>query len=296
MPVLAGTEDIFSLSELAKAVAGLRDARPEATAVVVKLNNGFSGQGNAIVELDGAADSLADAPTVFCAGEESWQSFEAKIEDEGAIVEELVASPGLRSPSVQLQISPTGEVEVLSTHDQILGGPQNQVYLGCSFPARPEYRLAIQAEACKVAQVMVNRGVIGVFGIDFLVDGDRVTLSEINLRMGGTTHPYWMALLATGGAYDQASGELRVPGGEARCYLATDNIKSLRLLGSHPADAIARIDEAGLAFDPSTNTGATLHLLGALPGAGKMGVTCIAETPGAAEELYARVLEALEAP
>ena len=294
--VLAGAEDISSLGELAKAVAGLREARPDATAVVVKLNNGFSGQGNAIVELGGPAASLPLAPTVFCAAEESWSSFEAKIEDEGAIVEELVTSPGLRSPSVQLQISPAGEVEVLSTHDQVLGGPQNQVYLGCSFPARPEYRAAIQAEAGKVAQVMVARGVTGVFGIDFLVDGGRVTLSEINLRMGGTTHPYWMALLATGGSYDQASGELRLPGGGTRCYVATDNVKSLRLLGSHPADAIARIDEAGLAFDPSTAAGATLHLLGALPGAGKMGVTCIAGTPEEADDLYARVVAALDAP
>ena len=240
--------------------------------MVVKLNNGFSGQGNAIVELDGLADPLPASPTVFCAAEESWPSFEAKIEDEGAIVEELVRSPDLRSPSVQLQISPSGEYEVLSTHDQILGGPDNQVYIGCRFPARPEYRAAIQAEARKVAEVMVARGVIGVFGIDFLVDGDRPsTLSEINLRMGGTTHPFWMARLATGGTYDQESGELRVPGGGARCYVATDNIKSLRLLGSQPADVIARIDESGLAFDPSTGTGVTLHLLGALPGRGEDG-------------------------
>ena len=296
VPVLAGTEDLTSLADLAKAVARLRETRPDAPAVVVKLNNGFSGQGNAIVEFDGLADPITASPTVFCAAEESWPSFEAKIEDEGAIVEELVRSPDLRSPSVQLQISPSGDYEVLSTHDQILGGPDNQVYIGCRFPARPEYRAAIQAEARKVAEVMVARGVIGVFGIDFLVDEDRVTLSEINLRMGGTTHPFWMTRLATGGTYDQESGELRVPGGGARCYVATDNIKSLRLLGSQPADVIARIDESGLAFDPSTGTGVTLHLLGALPGAGKMGVVCIAETPEAADDLYVRVLEALEAP
>ncbi|MEA2973299.1 MAG: hypothetical protein QOG82_1757 [Actinomycetota bacterium] len=296
VPVLAGTEDLTSLADLAKAVARLRETRPDAPAVVVKLNNGFSGQGNAIVELDGLADPITASPTVFCAGEESWPSFEAKIEDEGAIVEELVRAPNLRSPSVQLQISPSGEYEVLSTHDQILGGPDNQVYIGCRFPARPEYRMAIQAEARKVAEVMVARGVIGVFGIDFLVDQDRVTLSEINLRMGGTTHPFWMARLATGGTYDQESGELRVPGGGVRCYVATDNIKSLRLLGSQPAHVIARIDEAGLAFDPATGCGVTLHLLGALPGAGKMGVVCIAETPEAADDLYVRVLEALDAP
>jgi len=295
VPVLPGAGDVFSVPELAKAIAGLQERRPDAPAVVIKLNNGFSGQGNAIVELDGLADPLTESTTVFCAGEESWASFEAKVEEEGAIVEELVRSPALRSPSVQLQISPTGEVEVLSTHDQILGGPDNQVYLGCRFPARPEYRLAIQAEAGKVAEVLVARGVTGVFGIDFLVDGDRVTLSEINLRMGGTTHPFWMARLATGGTYDQASGELRLPDGGTRCYVATDNIKSLRLLGSHPADVIARIDESGLAYDPSTATGATLHLLGALRGAGKMGVTCIAATPEDADELYADVLTALDA-
>ena len=292
--VLAGTEDIFSVAELAKAIAGLRESRPDASAVVVKLNNGFSGQGNAIVELDGLADPLPASTTVFCAAEESWLTYEAKIEDEGAIVEEVVRSEGLRSPSVQLQISPAGEVEVLSTHDQILGGPGNQVYVGCRFPARPEYRLAIQAEACKVAAVLASRGVTGVFGIDFLVDDDRVTLSEINLRVGGTTHPYWMARLATGGIYDQQSGELQVPAGGSRCYVATDNLKSPPLVGCRPAEVIERIDRSGLAFDPSTATGATLHLLGALPKAGKMGLTCIAPTSDDADELYRQVLAVLD--
>jgi len=301
--VLPGAEDVFAMAELAKAVAGLRERRPDAPAVVAKLNNGFAGQGNAIIELDGLPDPLSGSDltasaTTFCALEESWRSFEAKMQDEGAIVEVLVASEGLRSPSVQLQISPDGEVEVLSTHDQILGGPGNQVYLGCRFPARAEYRLAIQADACKVARVLAARGVTGVFGIDFLVDGDpnagyQVILSEINLRMGGTTHPFWMARLAAGGTYDQASGELRVPGGGARCYVATDNLKSERLVGSRPADIIERVDRAGLAYDPSTATGATLHLLGALPAAGKMGVTCIAPTPGEADDLYQRTVDLL---
>ncbi len=299
VPVLPGAEDISSMADLAKAVGGLRDAHPGLAAVVVKLNNGFSGQGNAIVDLDGADGALTAATTVFCAGEESWPSFAAKIEDEGAIVEELVRGDDLRSPSVQLQISPTGEVEVVSTHDQILGGPGNQVYLGCRFPARTEYRLAIQAEARKVGDVLAAKGVTGVFGIDFLVDGDphaggRITLSEINLRMGGTTHPFWMARLATGGAYDQDSGELRAADGSPRCYVATDTIRSARLVGLRPADVIALVDRTGLAFDPSTGCGVTLHLLGALPRAGKMGVTCIAPTPEEADAMYVRVLAALD--
>ncbi len=290
--VMPGSEDIFSVGELSDAIARLRVRRPQAEAVVVKLNHLFAGQGNAIIELDGLVDPVTASNTVFCA-EESWPSYEAKVGVHGAIVEELARSEGLRSPSVQLQVSPTGEVEVLSTHDQILGPPHNQVYLGCRFPARADYRLAIQSEARKVADVLVSRGVTGAFGIDFLVEGEQIRLSEINLRMGGTTHPFWMARLATGGAYDQESGELRLPGGDARCYVATDNLKFSGLVGCRPGEVIERIDRAGLAFDPSTAAGVTLHLLGALPGAGKMGMTCIAATPDDADELYRQVLQTL---
>ena len=45
----------------------------------------------------------------------------------------------IRSPSVQLRITPLGQLEVLSTHDQVLGGPSGQSYLGCRFPADPAY-------------------------------------------------------------------------------------------------------------------------------------------------------------
>jgi biotin carboxylase len=293
---LTGAEDLFSVKAVAAAIADVQAVRPEVDAVVVKLNHGFSGQGNAIVELAGGlGEPLSATPTVFCADEESWGSFEAKIQAEGAIVEELVRDPALRSPSAQLQIAADGTIDLLSTHDQILSGPQNQVYVGCRFPAHPDYRLAIQREAMKVAEVLAAEGVVGAFGIDFLVTGDgAVSLSEINLRMGGTTHPFWMARLVTGGEFDPAAGELRVGDG-VRAYTATDNLKSPRLVGRTPAEVVATVDRSGLAFDPSTGTGATLHLLGALPRAGKMGVTCIAESAEAADRMYQEVVAVLDA-
>jgi hypothetical protein len=293
-----GAENLYSLAEVAAAAAGIRARRPSAGAVVVKLNNGFSGQGNAILELDGLAEVLPASKTTFCASEESWPTFAAKIESEGAIVEELLRVEGLRSPSVQLRVSagggvPQERVEVLSTHDQILGGPEGQVYLGCRFPASAAYRAAITEEALRVGAVLAGEGVIGSFGIDFLVvpAGD-VYLSEINLRMGGTTHPYWMARLATGAAYHPARGEL-VAGGVAKSYLATDNIKSQHLACLSPAEVIARVDRAGLALDPSSGIGVALHLLGAVPGYGKMGATCVADSGDAADELYARLVAVL---
>jgi len=302
--VLEGAEDLHSVAALDEAVARLRERRPSAGAVVVKLNNGFSGQGSVMVTLPpgDAGLSLPSAPSIFCAAEESWPSFSAKLAAEGAIVEELVREPGVVSPSVQLHASPAGTFEVVSTHDQILGGPGNQVYIGCSFPAHPDYRLAIQEAATRIGAVLAAEGVVGSFGIDFLVVpygrppvGRDVYLSEINLRMGGTTHPFWMVRLATGGRYDVASGELTA-GGRAKSYVATDNIKSASLVGRTPASVIEAVEGAGMGFDPASATGVTLHLLGAVPGFGKVGLTCIADNPEAAEALSQQATEVLVGP
>ncbi|MEN3315697.1 MAG: hypothetical protein V7605_1931 [Acidimicrobiaceae bacterium] len=290
--ILEGAEDLYSLAAVEAAVAGIRQRRPQADAVVIKLNNGFSGQGSAMVDLVAPPMPITSAPTTFCAAGESWNTYRATLEAEGAIVEELVRVPGTVSPSVQLHVSPAGSFEIVSTHDQVLGGPGNQVYVGCRFPADETYRLTIQTEAAKVGQVLATQGVIGSFGIDFLVvpedDGLGVYLSEINLRMGGTTHPFWMARLATGGTYDVARG-LLLAGGKAKSYVATDNFKSPALVGRSPASVIAAVDRAGLGFDAASATGATLHLLGSVPGYGKLGATCIADSAAEAEALYGRV-------
>ena len=292
--VLEGWEDLYALEDIEHAIELIRARSPHADAVVIKLNNGFSGQGNAIVELDGHTSPLTASTTTFCAVEESWPSYRAKIGAEGAIVEELVRHEPMVSPSVQMRISPGGQVEVVSTHDQILGGPQGQVYVGCRFPADPEYRLVIQENALRVGRLLAAKGVMGSFGIDFLVahghGGNAVYLSEINLRMGGTTHPYWMARLVTGGTYDLASGELVGADGRPRRYVATDNLKEPTLVGCSPPDVIDAVDVAGLAFDAATGTGVTLHLLGALRPFGKMGATCIAESLEEADSLYQQLL------
>ena len=289
VPVLEGAEDLYSLLAVEEGIGQVREHRPDAEAVVVKLNNGFSGQGNAIIELTDVRSPLDSSQVVFCASEESWPSFSGKIEAEGAIVEELVR-PHPTSPSVQLQISATGEVAVTSTHDQILGGPDDQVYLGCRFPARADYRGIIAGKGERVARYLAEQGVVGPFGIDFVVlpgatARPRCMLSEINLRMGGTTHPFHMARLVTGGEYDADTGEL-IADGRSKCYVATDNLKSERYIGMTPNMVIDRLQKVGLAFDPHTKVGTTLHLLGALEGFGKLGMVCIADSPDAAQELF----------
>jgi hypothetical protein len=140
--------------------------------------------------------------------------------------------------------------------------------------------------------VLASHGVIGSFGVDFFVvptaDGFRTFLAEINLRVGGTTHPLGMIALASGGSYDPSSGQLEI-GGRAKHYVSTDNLKSRHLAGMAPARVIELLDRRGLGFDRGTMTGSTMHLLGALRDFGKMGVTCMGDSPEEAEERYREV-------
>ena len=293
--VFEGAEDLRSLGEIQEAIELIRSARPAAEAVVIKLDNGFSGQGNAIIDLRDLRTSLETSRTTFCGVGESWPSFKDKIAAEGAIVEELARAPGLSSPSVQMRIAPGGAFEVVSTHDQILGGPDDQVYLGCRFPAHSDYRTEIQDAALAVTRVLASGGVFGSFGMDFVVVPQRgVFLSEINLRAGGTTHPNLMARLATEGTYDTGSGELLCQG-RPKVYLATDNLKSDAYRALSPARAVTALQSAGLAYDHGTLKGTTLHLLGALRGYGKLGLVCIADSHHEAAAQHEGVVRALDA-
>ena len=83
--------------------------------------------------------------------------FEA-LAEQGGIVEERIRGTEFRSPSAQLRLSPAGLVEVLSTHDQVLGGPQGQTYFGCRFPADPEYAERIGTRRRSSAGASRGRG------------------------------------------------------------------------------------------------------------------------------------------
>ena len=107
----------------------------------------------------------------FELGSVRFDDYVAKFRERGGVIEERVgvAAREVRSPSVQLRITPLGKVELLSTHDQMLGGPSGQSYLGCVFPADPGYASAITRDAAKVGDLLRDAGVIGRFAIDFVV-------------------------------------------------------------------------------------------------------------------------------
>ena len=106
--------------------------------------------------------------------------------------------------------------------------------------------------------------------------GWRTFAIEINLRKGGTTHPYLTLALLTGGSYDPMSARFRTPAGAARHLVATDQLK---IEGCSTAWRAAQIvDRHGLRFDAARGDGVVLHMLAAASGAGRMGLTAIAPT------------------
>ena len=153
-----------------------------------------------------------------------------RLERGGGVVEERIVARELRSPSVQLELAP-GEPRIVSTHDQIVS---DDMCVGCRFPADPAYAADIMASAARVGEHLAA-GVLGRFAIDFISvrrpDGGWDSYAiEINLRKGGTTHPFLTLQFLTDGRYDPASGVFTTPRGEAKCFVASDHAEPVRAL------------------------------------------------------------------
>ena len=309
VPHPLGVEGVTHRRSAVDAIVGLRRRKPGLKRIVIKLNEGVSGEGNAIVELAGlphvgAPDEVRcvaarvaalspEAPGVTA------QAFLGKLAGQGGIVEEWITGE-LRSPSAQLQISPAGEVALVSTHDQILGGASGQSYLGCRFPAEPSYASAISRLAIRVGERLAAAGVIGRCAIDFVVRRSgggswEAFAIELNLRKGGTTHPYETLAGLTGGVYDHEAATFTTPTGQQKFYVATDHLQApeLRDLGRDGVLWLAR--RGALRFDAMRRAGVVFHMLSSLDELGRTGLTAIADTAGDADELYERTQQTLRA-
>lgn len=301
-----GAEDLRDATDIAEALAALKTRHPGLRRAVVKLNEGFSGEGNAVFSFAGAPTGHALARWInsnlghlaFEARGMDWATYSAKLNTMGAIVECFIEGDCKRSPSVQYRIDPLGDVQPISTHDQVLGGPNGQVFLGCRFPADAAYRLDIQDRSARIAACLRDRGVLGRFGLDFIsvprADGWHHYAIEINLRKGGTTHPFLMLQFLTGGHYEPRNGLLHTPAGQPRYYYASDNLESSAYLGLTPEDLVDIAVLNGLHYDGTSQEGVVFHLIGALSEFGKLGILCVGATPARADEFHARTVNILD--
>jgi hypothetical protein len=304
VPLPEGFEDLRNFDEVEEALVELAARRPGIRRAVIKLNDSFSGEGNAVFrypEVKGrAAVREALQRIEFAAPEETFDSYCAKYQAMGGIVEEFIEGKEKLSPSTQLRISPGGEVLPISTHDQILGGPSDQVFLGCSFPAHDDYRRRILEAGVRIGEVLATKGVVSRFGIDFLLWRDdpseewQMAALEINLRMGGTTHPFLALQFLTGGKFDRETGLFHSHSGLVKYYRATDTLRSDHYRGLLPDDLIEILTDNRLHYSHGTDSGVLFHLIGAVSEFGKLGLTAIGNSRQEADDLYYKTLEVLD--
>lgn len=303
-----GFEDLSTETEIAEALVALKKKHPNLKRAVVKINEGFSGEGNAIFNYPEQIDSHTISPQLvlpilskkmnIVAKNLGWETYLDKFEKMGGIVEAFLDADIKRSPSVQCRINPLGKCDIISTHDQVLGGDGSQVFLGAYFPANREYAVTLASIIRPLCESLRDKGVIGRFGVDFLsvkqANGQWEHYAiEINLRKGGTTHPYLMLNFLTDGIYHADQGVYTIKSGQERYYFSTDNLVNECYRGLTPQDLIDIAMDNELMYNGASQEGVMFHMIGALSQFGKLGVVSIGKSPGEARSYYDRTREVL---
>ena len=291
VPLPFGHEGVRTVDDVVRSAADIHRRRPAATAVVVKHDDSGAGDGNAVIDLRGdvrtAVESLPD-----------WYLRDLRA---GGVVEERIEGVAFTSPSAQVDIRPEGSVMVIATHEQELGGADGQVYMGCRFPAQAEYAGELGHHARAVGEALARRGAVGRLSVDFAVARDAsgrhaVHALEINLRKGGTTHPFAALRNHVPGTYDADAGRwVAAADGTARAYRATDNLMNPAWHGLPAGTVLKAVGERGLHFDPERGTGVVLHMLACLAVDGRFGLTAIGHDGEHAAELFEGTRAAVEA-
>ena len=331
VPHPLGHENLGSKEELIEAIAQMRAKKPSIQQVLVKLNEGVSGEGNAIIDLRGLpavvptgrdnaghkeVSTQPGSPIPATTSKEralleerlramrfelegiTYESYMKTLQERKGVVEERIMGEEFRSPSVQLRITPLGKVELLSTHDQLLGGPSGQSYLGCVFPADKGYAPLITREAAKVGRRLAKEGVIGRFALDFVVvrsNGKWEPYAiEINLRKGGTTHPFLTLQFLTDGKYDPETAIFTAPNGQQKFFVASDHVESPAYRTLTPDDLFDIVVRHNLHFGQTRQTGIVFHMMSALGELGRTGLTAVGNSREDARALYDRAIAVLD--
>jgi hypothetical protein len=274
-----GVEDVRSADDVAAAIATLRPSGE----VVVKLDDSVYGEGNA--RLQPGADPRA-LPVGYL----------ADLRRLGGVVETWLDGDEVASPSVQLRIRPGGEALVIATHDQMLGGENGQQFTGGRFPASGAYHHKIVAPARRVAERLAAEGAVGRFGIDFVVvrgpDGTwQAYAMELNLREGGTSHPYGTLWLLTEGNFDADAGAFRLADGTRRVLVASDNVP---VGADNPETVLAASRATCTNYDSTTTTGTVFHMFAAVAAEGRISAVTIGTSHADASQRHERMTTAIK--
>ncbi len=168
------------------------------------------------------------------------------------------------------------------------------------FPGRPLLRQRNSPRCAKVAELLRDAGVIGRFALDFVVTRVKETdpwetyAIEINLRKGGTTHPFLTLQFLTGGTYDAESAIFFAPNGNKKYLVANDHLESPSYRGFAPDDLFEWVVRRGLHFGQIRQTGVVCHMLSALGSTGRLGLTAVGNSTEEARAIVDQAKSALD--
>ena len=154
-------------------------------------------------------------------------------------------------------------------------------------PRGPRVRPADHRHAETIGQRLAREGVLGRFAVDFVVvrdaDGEWAPYAiEINLRKGGTTHPFLTLQFLTDGRYDPATALFITPRGHEKHLVATDHLESASCAGS-PRGSVRHRGPPRPALRPVASGRHRLPHDSCLTELGRVGMTAVGDTPAEAD-------------
>ncbi len=302
-----GHEDLRDDADLEAALVALKSRNPALRKAVVKLNDSFSGEGNAIFRYPGTR-----RPTRPRSARGSRRSSSRSAGRPGTISTRSsgawAASPRSSSrarvkasPSVQLRTGPRGDV-LPDLHAR--PGPRGPERAG--LPRLPFPRLGRvppgdrhgsdadrQGARLPRRREPVRRGLPRREGPPRTDPGGSSRWRSTS-GWAGTTHPYLALQFLTGGRLDPDSGLFLSPRGSPKFYRATDNLQSEAYRGLLPEDLIEIVTINALHYSHNSESGVLFHLIGALSQYGKLGMTAIGNSREEVEALYEKTLRILD--
>ena len=294
----------MSDEQVAEALAELKARDPGLRRAVVKLNEGFSGEGNAVFSFAGAPSGPGLHPWVserlpklgFEAEGMDWETYRAKLREMGAITEAFIEGQEKRSPSAQYRVEPDGTLDMISTHDQVLGDlrpdlPRLRIPGRGLPPGNPGGGARGGAAGCGSTGCWAGSG--STSSPWRRGRGREHHAIEADFRKGGTTHPNLMLAV-----HDRTG----LPAGGRHVRRTYRTALLLPRVGQCPGRRLPRPDPGrsggscrprGPAFRPGAAGGGGVSSDRSALGAG-LGMVCVGPTVERARELFRATIAVLD--
>ena len=247
VPHPLGVENLRTLDDMADAVVGMRAERPAMDSAIVKLNEGVSGAGQRARAAGGSARArrprTSGPPSWSGCGAWSWsrrrrRSTSTSPSSRRARGSSRSGSPARRSaaPASSCGSCRTAPSSCCRRTTSCSGARAGRA----TWAARSRRHRSTPGRSPSTPRRSgggwPSQGALGRFAVDFVVvrgtNGEWTPYAiELNLRKGGTTHPFLTLQFLTDGRYDPATALFLTPRGHEKHLVATDHLESELLRG-----------------------------------------------------------------